>query len=444
MDARAQASYVIADKDPGNPTSLSRHRAMGPLAALLFASAAGCQASSAAPQPGAFALPARVDRLEAKTLTDFDEYLASLTSRRSITLYPQVSGYVRAIRVKPGDSVHAGAVLMDIDPGQQAATLRSLAANLQTKKANLAYAVQNDESSKELVTAGVLGQLDYQQRRSQRLSAEADVKAAEEQMQAQSDLLRFYTISAPSDGVVGDVPVKIGDYVSPQTRLTSVDQDKLIEAYVYVPITKANAIKPDTTLQLIDDQGKTICEQKPSFISPQVSVDTQTVLVKAICPNTDNLRAAQVLKARVVWGRHPGVTIPTDAVTRQSGQYFAFVVERGAQGAVAHQRQIDVGAIQGNDFVVLKGLEPGTEVVVSNIQKIHDGAPVMPLPASAGDAAPAPHRARVTEPERACSSPSSSSARSSRRSARSSSCSRGRSASRRSRSRSTRRSRSRR
>jgi RND family efflux transporter MFP subunit len=357
-------------------------RSLYPLLPLAFALAA-CHSSEAAPQGaggGPGAMPARIERLPEKTLTDFDEYLASLTSRRSITLYPQVSGYVRAIRAKPGEAVHSGAVLIEIDPGQQAATLRSLAANLRTKRANLAYTIQNDESSKELVAAGVLGQLDYQQRRSQRLSAEADVNAAEEQMQGQSELLRFYTIVAPSDGVVGDVPVKIGDYVNPQTRLTSVDQDKLIEAYVYVPITKANAIKPDTTLQLIDDQGKTVCEEKPSFISPQVSVDTQTVLVKTICPNAGDLRAAQVLKARIIWGRHPGVTIPTDAVTRQSGQYFAFVIERGHESgqATAHQRPIEVGLIQGNDFVVTKGLEAGDEVVVSNIQKIHDGAAIVP------------------------------------------------------------------
>jgi RND family efflux transporter MFP subunit len=362
------------------PSSPARH-------ALLALALAACHTSEAAPQGGGDmgAMPARVERLPERTLTDFDEYLASLTSRRSITLYPQVSGYIRAIHAKPGETVRAGSVLIAIDPGQQAAALRSLAANLQTKRANLAYAVQNDESSKELVAAGVLGQLDYQQRRSQRLSAEADVKAAEEQMQGQSDLLRFYTIAAPSDGVVGDVPVKIGDYVSPQTRLTSVDQDKLIEAYVYVPITKANSIKSDTTIQLVDDQGKTVCEEKPSFISPQVSVDTQTVLVKTICPNAGDLRAAQVLKARIIWGRHPGVTVPTDAVTRQSGQYFVFVVERGKGTAdvLAHQRPIEVGLILDNEFVVTKGLEPGTEVVVSNIQKLHDGARVTPQEAQA-------------------------------------------------------------
>jgi RND family efflux transporter MFP subunit len=278
---------------------------------------------------------------------------------------------------------------VEIDPGQQAATLRSLAAGLENKKSNLAYAAQNDESSRGLVHAGLLGELDYEQRHSQKLASEAEVRAAEAQLQAKEEMLRFYRISAPTDGVVGDIPVKVGDYVTPQTRLTSVDQSELIEAYVYLPITKAAAIKPEMTLQLLDDSGKVLCEEKPSFIASQVSVDTQTILVKTICPNAGQLRAAQVLKARCVWARHPGLIIPTSAVTRQSGQYFAFVVDRGPKGAIAHQRPIEVGSIQGNAFVGTKGLEAGSEVVVSNVQKVREGVPIVsepppPVPPDAG------------------------------------------------------------
>jgi RND family efflux transporter MFP subunit len=177
------------------------------------------------------------------------------------------------------------------------------------------------------------------------------------------------------------VPVKIGDYVTPQTRLTSVDQDNLVEAYVYVPIAKAATIQAETRVALLGEDGKVICEEKPSFVSPQVNVDTQTVLVKAICPNDGRLRSAQVLKARMIWSRRAGLTVPTVDVTRQAGQSFVFVVESGEGGAlVARQRPIHVGAIQGNDFVVTGGLAPGVEIVGSSIQKIHDGSPIARLP----------------------------------------------------------------
>jgi len=326
-------------------------------------------------------MPVSVLKLAPEAVTEEDEYLASLTSRHSITLYAQVTGYIQQIGAKAGEQVKAGALLIQIDPAQQASTLRSLKAGLETRKANLAFAVQNDESSKGLQKSGLLSELDYDQRHSQRVSAEAELKTAEAQAEAQEDLLRYYRITAPTSGVVGDVPVKIGDYVTPQTRLTSVVQDNLIEAYVYVPVGKVKAIKPETTVALLGDDGQVVCDVKPSFVAPEVNVDTQSVLVKAICPNDGALRAAQVVKARMIWEKHQSLTVPTSAVTRQAGQYFVFVVGDPTNGAdVAHQVPIKVGAIRGNSFIVASGLAAGAEVITSGIQKLHDGAPVSRLP----------------------------------------------------------------
>jgi RND family efflux transporter MFP subunit len=368
-------------------SSLSRSpaRARGSMTLLLAATtvafaAAGCHGAEAQPQ-AAPPTAVRVLRLTEKPINDEDDYLASLTSRRSITLYSQVSGYIRKIPQKPGDRVEQGALLIEIDPGQQAATLKSLAATLETRKATRDFAVHNDQSSKNLVESGLLSDLEYQQRKSQRAAAEADVKVAEAQVQAQAELLRYYRITAPSKGTVGDVPVKIGDYVTPQTRLTSVDQDNFVEAYVYIPISKASAIQAETKIALLGDDGEPICEEKPSFVSPQVNVDTQTILVKTICPNDGRLRTAQVLKARMIWARRPGLTVPTVDVTRQAGQYFVYLVESAPDGSlIARQKPITVGAIQGNDFVVTSGLTAGAEIVGSSIQKIHDGAPIARLP----------------------------------------------------------------
>ena len=372
-------------------STLSELREVGravraPIALAAFAivggaALAGCHGGADALPQAAPPLPVSILRLAEKSIAEEDEYLASLTSRRSITLYAQVSGYIRKIPSRPGDRIKQGALLIEIDPGQHAANLKSLAAGLETRKATRDFAIHNDESSKNLAESGLLSDLEYQQRHSLRAAAEADVRAAEAQVQAQSDLLRYYRITAPSDGTLGDVPVKIGDYVTPQTRLTSVDQDNLVEAYIYVPINKGAGIKPETKVALLGEDGQVICEEKPSFVSPQVNVDTQTVLVKTICPNDGRLRTAQVLKARMIWSRRQGLTIPTVVATRQAGQYFAFVVESAPDGAlVARQKPITVGAIQGNDFVVTGGLAAGAEIVASSIQKIHDGSPIARLP----------------------------------------------------------------
>lgn len=338
-------------------------------------------------------MPVRLLKLQSKPIPEQDEYLASLTSRQSLTLYSQVTGYIRAIYVKPGQAVKKGAPLVEIDPRQEVANLQTLKANLATKKAALAYAAINDDTSRGLAAQGVIGQLDYEQRRSQRAQAEADVSAAEAQVKAQIELLSFYHIVAPGDGVTGDVPVKVGDHVTPQTRLTSVDQNNLIEAYVYIPVTKLGSISPESTIALLGDDGSVVCEEKPTFVSSDVNVDTQTVLVKTACPNGGGLRTAQVIRARITWARKPGLLVPTIVVSRMAGQQFVFVARPGQNGLVAKQTPIEVGPIIGNDYVVTKGLEPGAEVVASSLQKMRDGAPIAAQPeappgGSASSAAP--------------------------------------------------------
>jgi multidrug efflux pump subunit AcrA (membrane-fusion protein) len=84
----------------------------------------------------------------------------------------------------------------------------------------------------------------------------------------------------------------------------------------------------------------------------------------------------QFVRTRVVWRSVPGLTIPIVAALRVNGQYFVYLAEQGPQGLVAHQRPVQVGEVQGNDYVVKGGLKPGDKLIVSGIQKIADGAPV--------------------------------------------------------------------
>lgn len=360
---------------------------------LLFACAKG-GGETQHPQMGA--LPVALDTLERVEVHDYDQYLAALTSRRSVDLFPQVSAYVKQVAVNPGDRVKQGQVLLRLDTGEQRAKLRSIEATLETEKANLAYAVKNDESARQLVKTGVLSQLDYQQRHAQRVAAEARVRAARAQVAAQQNLLDFYTIEAPTAGVVGDVPVKVGEYVTPQTNVTSITQNSKVEAYVYVPVAKASAITPATRIVLFDPNGCEICDEQPTFVSQAVDPNTQSVLVKTLCPNSGRMREAEVLRARVVWQAYEGLEVPVTAVTHTAGQYFVFVATQGQHGLTAEQRPIQIGEIKGNAYVVQKGLEPGDQVITSSVQKLRPGMPVKPAPAhpsapagSAGAAPPA-------------------------------------------------------
>jgi len=96
-------------------------------------------------------------------------------------------------------------------------------------------------------------------------------------------------------------------------------------------------------------------------------------LLKQLPPS---VRVQQFIRTRVLWRSVPGVTVPIVAALRINGQYFVYVAEQGPQGLVAKQRPVQLGEVQGNDYVVKAGLKAGDKLIVAGIQKIADGAPV--------------------------------------------------------------------
>jgi RND family efflux transporter MFP subunit len=132
-------------------------------------------------------------------------------------------------------------------------------------------------------------------------------------------------------------------------------------------------------VRIVDSTGAIVADSRVTFISPQVDGETQTVLVKARVDNSKGaLRPAQFARARVVWGTRTGPVIPVLAVSRISGQSFAFVAEDEKGALVARQRPLRLGEIVGNDYVVLDGIKAGDRVIVSGTQFLRDGAPVSP------------------------------------------------------------------
>lgn len=90
------------------------------------------------------------------------------------------------------------------------------------------------------------------------------------------------------------------------------------------------------------------------------------------------VRVMQYVRARIVWSNNPVLAVPIVAVSRLAGQYFVFVAEMRDQGFVARQTPVTIGDVIGETYVVRSGLMPGARIIVSNVQKLGDGAPVKP------------------------------------------------------------------
>ena len=343
-------------------------------------SAIGCgRDSKSASAKGPGALPVKVEEARAVPVSDSSDYVATLKSRDSAVIMPQVEGQIVQIYRHSGDEVSAGTALMQIDPLKQQATVKSQEDTRAASEANLKYAQQQYDRSSGLNAAGVTSKQDLDQAKSALDAARAQVQALDASVREQQVQLHYYTVAAPWTGIVGDIPVRVGDRVTTTTVLTTVDKPGSLEVYVYVPIERAGQLKMKMPVQVLDGSGNVIAENRISFISPQVDNTTQTVLAKArIANNKDKLRQSQFIRARLIWGTRESPVVPVLAVTRIGGQYFAFVAEPGDKGYVARQKPLRVGQMVGNDYVVLDGVKPGDKVIVSGTQFLIDGVPVTP------------------------------------------------------------------
>jgi RND family efflux transporter MFP subunit len=342
----------------------------------------GCSSNAAQnAQAGGFpAMPVKVEVAKATAVNDATEYVATLKSRESAVIMPQVEGQVTKIFVRSGDAVRADAPLMEIDPLKQQATVKSQESSRAAQEANLSYAKQQYVRSQGLYAAGVVSKQDLDQAKSALDAAQAQMDSLDAQVSEQQVQLHYYRVVAPWNGIVGDIPVRVGDRVTTSTQLTTVDQPGSLEVYVYVPIEHSGQLKMNLPVQILDGDGKVIGDSRISFISPQVDNTTQTVLVKARIANSkDALRHAEFIRARIVWGTHQNPEVPILAVSRLAGQYFAFVAEPENGGKyVARQKPLQIGQTVGNDYEVQGGLKPGDKVIISGTQFLIDGAPVIP------------------------------------------------------------------
>ncbi len=372
---------------------------------------------------GPQAVPVKVATVTSGTIDDTSEYLATLKSRKSVTLQPQVNGQVAKILVQSGAKVNAGIPLIQLNPDKQQASVSSFKAAIASSQADLENAratlVSNQADRRSKTSAlkfqqqrydryaalrkeGAISQQDLDQYSNNLDTARADLVALDARIKAQRALivkseralqqsqaqaqeqkvqLQYYGVTAPFAGTVGDIPVKVGDYVTSSTQLTTVTQNQPLEVNLSVAAEKAPELRQRLLVKLLDPQGQSLGKGRVFFIAPNINNQTQSILVKALFDNPkDRLRADQLVQASVVWDSRPGVLVPTAAISRVAGQDFVFVAQGESPKLVARQKPVKLGNIQGNSYQVLEGLKSGEKIVVSGILNLSDGTQIAAEP----------------------------------------------------------------
>jgi RND family efflux transporter MFP subunit len=372
------------------------------------------------------ALPVKVQALESSPVEESSEFVGTLEASQKVTLKPQTQGRIEKIFVSNGARVAQGTPIVSLSIDQTQANVATEQAGVNSARAALAtseaqlQAAQADRDkaaadlrlqqtqfkrTQTLVAEGAQAQQQLDTARRDLDSAIASLAAADKQVnaarasvkqaqatvnQAQSRVasasvdLGFKQVASPIDGIVGDFPVKAGDYVTTDTTLTTITRNNSFDMRISVPSNYASQLRTGLPVQLLDPSTKkSLGNGSIYFISPQIDAGAQSILTKARFANSGSLRDGQYVQSRIVWNRSSGVVVPTTAITRIGGQAFVYVVEQKADQSgktqqVASQRPVKLGSIQGNNYVVQEGLKPGDKIATSNILKLRDGAPIKP------------------------------------------------------------------
>jgi RND family efflux transporter MFP subunit len=350
--------------------------------AVMLLATAGCKTvppPAAAPQ----ATPVMVAPVSMNAVPSGDTYVATIKSRRSATISPQVDGNITKIFVASGQVVKAGQVLMQIDPLKQVATVDQQVGAQAQSNASYQFNKAEVDRQKRLFDAGITSRQAYDTAVQNFESSKAAYDASAAGTVSQKQQLAYYQIRAPFAGIVGDIPVHVGDYVTPasvpSTVLTTVDDQSGLEAYVYIPTERLSEARVGLPVTILDTAGNVVVKSTISFVSPQVDNGLQGVLAKAEVPAGSKVRNQEVVNARVTWNSTPKPTVPVLAVQQIGGQAFVYLAQARGAGFMAHQIPVTVGETIGNIYPVLGGLKEGDQVIVSGLQFIGEGAPVTPM-----------------------------------------------------------------
>lgn len=350
-----------------------------------------CSEDRNADQPAPPPPEVEVMTVDPQPIANIIELPGRVQAVRIAEIRARVDGIIQQRLYEEGTDVEVGTPLFQIDPREMRANLKAAKAALERAEATALNAAQDVRRYKGLVAKQAISQQEYDTALATLRTAKADVSQAEANVQSAELDLEYTTVESPIEGRAGRAQVTEGALVSDSegTLLTTVEQF----APVYVNFAQSSSDLLEIRAQLasgqlkLPDEGrvevKLILENGSEYPHPgyvdfyAMSIDenTGTVAVRAEFPNPDRLLLpGQFVRARINAGTRPnGVLIPQRAV--MVNDQAARVLLVGGDNKVAPQ-EIELGELQGSDWVIQDGLKAGDVVIVEGGGNVRSGATV--------------------------------------------------------------------
>ena len=345
--------------------------------------------------------PADLARIEAQPLSRWLPVSGALQPVRQATVKAKVSGDVRQITVREGESVRAGQLLVRIDTADLEAKLIERTGALESARAQLAMAAKTQATNQALLKQNFISQNAYDNSESSFGVSQGGVKSAEAQVQLARNALRDANVASPLAGVVAKRHVQPGEKVAFDSPLVTVVDLTELELQAAVPASDVPELALGKAVELsIDGFGERRFTGRVERINPAAEPGTRAILVYVGIPNPDGaLRGGMFATGRIALAASaPVTTLPATAVRTEAGQTFVWTVEGGKlvkRGVVTGRRDDAAGRIE-----IKTALPPDVPVLAARFDNLKDGAPAMvkapaPVPPPAPASAPTSGRTQA-------------------------------------------------
>ena len=333
--------------------------------------------------------PADLARVEAHPLARWLPVSGALQPVRQATVKAKVSGDVRQITVREGETVHAGQLLARIDTADLEAKLAERIGAQESAKAQLAMAEKTRATNLTLLKQNFISQNAFDNSESSFNVSQGTVKSAEAQVQLARNALRDAVATSPLTGTVAKRHVQPGEKVAFDSPLVTVVDLKDMELQAAVPAVDVPELAIGKAVELvIDGFGERKFTGRVDRINPATEAGTRAILVYVGIPNADGtLRGGMFATGRIALAASaPVATLPATAVRTEGGLTFVWTVEDDKlvkHNIVTGRRDDAAGRIE-----VKTALPPDVPVLAARFDNLKDGAPAIvkapaPVPASA-------------------------------------------------------------
>lgn len=296
----------------------------------------------------------------------------SIEGETSATISAKLAGRIEQVLVQEGQQIKAGAPLVKLENIELANSVRTAQGAVTKAETNYNLAKADYRRYQELYAQGAVSQQQLEIAAAQLKTAQADLSSAAANKSSAEQQYGYGVITAPVSGVIINKTATVGQVVSPGVALMTVENLNQVYAVVNIEQKDLGKVKIGQKAEItVDAYPEKIFTGVLEIINPQAGTSNRMFRAKIKINNQDSaLKTGMFVKVQLTTGQAlPVLTVPSNAIIQKQGLYYVFTVEDNK--AVRHQ--VEIGEVSGSSIVVKSGLQPGSPVIVSNINQLKDG-----------------------------------------------------------------------